>query len=121
VAKGYVSFFVTTMCTRESQHTEFKETWREECLKTVCAFANTNGGVIFIGKDDEGKICGVSNHKKLLEDIPNQIKNCFGIVSDVSEVKSKGKTLIAVKVKASKFPISFKGKFYKRSGSTPRN
>ena len=29
----------------ENQNVEFKEQWRDEILKTVCAFANTGGGV----------------------------------------------------------------------------
>ncbi|MDG6250511.1 helix-turn-helix domain-containing protein [Methanocalculus sp.] len=29
----------------ESQNIEFKESWKDEYLKTLCAFANTNGGI----------------------------------------------------------------------------
>lgn len=105
------------MGVRESQNLEFKESWREECLKTICAFANTDGGTMYVGENDRGKISGVPNYEKLLEDIPNQIKNSFGILPDVKVVKANGKTVIAVKVKTSIFPISYKGKFYKRSGS----
>jgi Schlafen, AlbA_2 len=52
----------------EGEHIEFKE-WlppeREhsksyELLKTACAFANTNGGVLYIGVTDELEICGVT-------------------------------------------------------------
>lgn len=35
----------------ESQTTEFKPSWRNEYLKWICAFANSNGGrLIFIQK-----------------------------------------------------------------------
>ena len=94
--------FYSFMSTRENQNTEFKESWREEYLKTVCAFANTSGGIICVGKDDRGRICGAANHEKLLEDIPNQIKNSFGIISDVKAIKAGGKIIVTVKVKASK-------------------
>ena len=29
---------------KEDQYTEYKESWRDEYLKWVCAFANANGG-----------------------------------------------------------------------------
>jgi len=36
------------MVFQESQTVEFKESWKDEYLKTVCAFANTDGGVLYI-------------------------------------------------------------------------
>ena len=38
-------------------------------------FANANGGTIFIGKDDKGNTVGVAEAKKLLEDIPNKVRD----------------------------------------------
>ena len=40
----------------ESQNIEYKESWRDEYLKWVCGFANAQGGCIYIGLDDNGKI-----------------------------------------------------------------
>jgi hypothetical protein len=28
----------------ENQNKEFKQAWNDNCLKTICAFANTGGG-----------------------------------------------------------------------------
>lgn len=39
---------------RETENTEFKRKWNDEYLKTLCAFANADGGKMFIGLDDEG-------------------------------------------------------------------
>lgn len=55
----------------ESQLTEYKESWRDEYLKWICGFANAQGGVFYIGKRDDGSVCGVADSKKLMEDIPN--------------------------------------------------
>ncbi|MBA3018736.1 MAG: ATP-binding protein [Proteobacteria bacterium] len=33
----------------ESQTVEYKQSWRNDCLKVVAAFANSDGGVLFIG------------------------------------------------------------------------
>ena len=43
----------------ESQNIEYKSSWRDECLKWICSFANSSGGSIFIGKDDTGKVIGL--------------------------------------------------------------
>jgi len=40
----------------ESQNTEWKKSWHDDYLKWVCGFANAVGGLIFIGKDDNGVI-----------------------------------------------------------------
>ena len=62
----------------ESQNIEWKESWRDEYLKWICGFANAQGGKIYIGTRDDGTVIGVSNSKKLLEDIPNKIKDTMG-------------------------------------------
>ena len=58
---------------KESQQIEFKQTWRDEYLKWICGFANAEGGKILIGVNDDGTICGVSDAKRLIEDIPKRI------------------------------------------------
>ncbi len=42
----------------ESQNIEYKKSWHNDYLKWVCGFANANGGKIYIGKDDNGKVKG---------------------------------------------------------------
>jgi len=68
----------------ENQSIEFKETWKDEYLKWICGFANATGGSIFIGKNDKGEIVPIENAKKLLEDIPNKVKDTLGILVDVN-------------------------------------
>ena len=60
---------------QENQNIEFKESWRDEYIKWICDFANAKGGKLYIGVDDSGKIVGIDNSSKLLEDIPNKIKD----------------------------------------------
>ena len=102
----------------EDKNTEWKEAWRDEHLKWICGFANAQGGVLEIGRDDKGNAIGVKNASKLLEDIPNKIKETLGIVPEVDQIKEQGKTLIQIKVKSYTHPVNFKGQFYCRSGST---
>ena len=71
------------MNNKEAQTTEFKREWREEHLKVISAFANSKGGRLIIGLDDRGNPVGLKNIKKLLEDIPNIIRNKMGITPTV--------------------------------------
>lgn len=102
----------------ESQNVEFKSNWRDEYLKVICAFANTDGGKLIIGIDEKGKSIGVGNAKKLLEDVPNKIKNILGIIPKVITESKKGKDTLIIKVKPSYAPISYHGRYFVRSGST---
>lgn len=102
----------------ESQNIEYKESWRDEYLKWVCGFANAQGGTIYIGVHDDGRVAGVKNAKKLLEDIPNKIQAGLGIIADVNKHTEDGLDYIEIKVEPSSFPISYHGEFHYRSGAT---
>ena len=67
----------------ESQNIEFKQIWKDEYLKTVCALANTDGGKLYIGINDDGNIIGVEDTASILETLPNKINNRLGIIADV--------------------------------------
>ena len=75
----------------EKHNVEWKEIWKDEYLNWICGFANAQGGTIYIGIDDSGNISRLKNSKKLLEDIPNKIKNAMGIVTEINlEESEKG-------------------------------
>lgn len=102
----------------EQQNIEWKESWRDEYLKWICGFANAQGGKLYIGCDDSGKVVGVSNSKKLLEDIPNKIRDAMGIVVDVNRLTEGDKEYIEIDVPPYPIGISCKGVYHYRSGST---
>ena len=102
----------------ENQNIEYKESWRDEYLKWICGFANAQGGKLYIGIDDNGSVCGVENVHRLSEDIPNKIVALLGVVADVIILGQEGKNYIEIEVTPSNVPISYKGKYYYRSGST---
>ena len=43
---------------KENQHIEWKASWRDEYLKWISGFANADGGVLHIGRNDAGKVVG---------------------------------------------------------------
>ncbi len=102
----------------ESQNIEYKESWRDEYLKWICGFANAQGGRIYIGVNDNKEVVGLSDAKRLMEDIPNKIVNYLGIVSDVNLLTENGKEYIEIVVSPSNMPIAYKGTYHYRSGST---
>lgn len=102
----------------EQQNIEYKQSWHDDYLKWVCGFANAQGGVIFIGKDDNGNVVGVSDYKKLMEEIPNKVKDLMGILVDVNMHEEKGLHYIEIITQPYAVPISLRGRYYYRSGST---
>jgi ATP-dependent DNA helicase RecG len=106
------------MTNKESQKIEYKQSWRDDCLKVISAFANSDGGKLIIGLDDQGNPSGLKNVRKLLEDIPNKIRNKLGIIPSVERNKKNKKDIIKIAVTPCSVPISYNGKYYIRSGST---
>ena len=102
----------------EQQNIEWKESWRDEYLKWICGFANAQGGKLYIGCDDNGKVVGVADSKKLMEDIPNKIRDAMGIVVDVNRLTEGDKEYIEIDVPPYPIGISCKGVYHYRSGST---
>ena len=106
------------MGNKETQTTEFKITWRDEYMKIISAFANSEGGKLIIGVDDKGRPTGIKNIKKLLEDLPNKIISKLGIIPSINIEKIEGEEILNIEIKSSSVPISYNGKYYIRSGST---
>ena len=103
---------------KECQNVEYKRSWQDEYLKWICGFANALGAVMYFGVDDDLVVYGLKNSKKLMEDIPNKIVNSMGLVVDVNLYEQDGLEYIEVTIPPSNVPISYKGKYYYRSGST---
>ena len=102
----------------ESQNVEYKRIWHDEYLRWVCGFANAKGGTIWIGIDDDKSVAGVTNAEKLMEDIPNKIKDTMGIVVDISLVRRQCKDVVRIDIPESDFPVAYRGEYHYRTGST---
>jgi ATP-dependent DNA helicase RecG len=102
---------------KENQYIEFKLNWKEDFLKNVCAFANSDGGMLYIGINDHGEAVGVEGTTKLLETLPNIINQKTGIIPGVVIEHINEKPIVKIIVQASSVPISYNGRYYLRSGS----
>ena len=76
----------------ESSHTEFKREYTESIRKAVVAFANTDGGCIYIGVEDDGTVVGVAD----VDDVQKRVISLCrdGIQPDVMMFLSCDRTVI---------------------------
>jgi ATP-dependent DNA helicase RecG len=59
----------------ENKNNEFKREYVEDIKKTVIAFANTDGGEILIGVDDDGDVIGMADAHDVLLRTTNAIRD----------------------------------------------
>ena len=90
----------------EDQNVEYKRSWQDEHLKWICGFANADGGRMFIGVLDDklgNKVVGVENWKKLLEEIPKQMRDTMGMIAEVEGPVAKAivRCLVSKELRAS--------------------
>ncbi len=89
----------------ENLHTEFK-TWplqADEMAATIIAFANTDGGDIFLGVDDNGQVVGLDETgvDRMAQFIDNvAFNNCAPPVTLVQETlrDDQGRVILAVRI-----------------------
>lgn len=108
---------------KESETIELKASTAQigRALETLCAFANTNLGTVYIGIDEKGDVVGqdVSDRttRKITTDILSQIEP--RLFPNVWTETHKGKNVIKIEVKtAPDKPYFYKGKAYKRVGTS---
>lgn len=105
----------------EGETIEFRRSFGEETLRSLCAFANTKGGEVWIGVEDDGTVIGASVGKESLRDWANQIAQTLGINPQLQAVEVQGKTLVRIAVEESQWkPVRYRGRAYVRSGSSDR-
>jgi len=66
----------------ECETVELKEIYTPDLKKEIVAFTNTNGGMIYIGVQDDGEIVGLDNADFVMQQISNSLRD--GIRPDVS-------------------------------------
>ena len=103
---------------KESQHTEWKESWRDDHLRWICGFANAGGGTLVIGRDDKGRVVGIADAARLLKELPNKIRDLLGIIVEITLCSEGSSEYLEVATPAYASPISYRGHYYQRSGST---
>ena len=86
----------------ENKTTEFKREYIDDIKNTVIAFANCDGGTIYIGIHDDGSICGVADVDGTMLRVANAIRDAIRpditmFVEYTSEIM-ENKNIICVRV-----------------------
>ena len=108
----------------EGIKTEFKEAQNKlpkNLFETVCAFLNTEGGKIYLGVKDSGKISGIDKNYavKLKTDIANLSNNLQKLepvfMLYTKEIQIEGKTVLVIDVPESSQVHKTAGEIYVRN------
>ena len=113
----------------ESETVELKELYTSDLKKEIIAFANTNGGTIYIGVQDSGEIIGLDNADFIMQQISNSLRDSIrpdvSMFTNIELMKEDSKFFIKLTVsQGTKKPyyLSDKGLkptgVYVRSGTT---
>lgn len=106
---------------REGLNTEYKREYIEDIKKTIIAFANTDGGTLWIGVEDDGTVVGVPDADsvmlKVTSSIRDAIKPDVTLFTICERVELEGKEVVAVKVqKGTACPYYLSGKGIRPEG-----
>ncbi len=105
----------------ETETEECKESWNEDCMKALAALANTRGGTLWIGIEDNGNIVGWNGNGKQQEAISNQIVHNLHIhPASISVEHKAGKPVLAIQMHRAAAPVSLRGRYYRRVGNSSR-
>ncbi|BCJ93574.1 ATPase AAA [Anaerocolumna cellulosilytica] len=113
----------------ESETVELKEIYTPDIKKEIVAFANTNGGTIYVGVQDNGEIVGLTNADFVMQQISNSLRDSVrpdvSMFTKIELLQEENKFLIKLTVsQGTKRPyyLSDKGLkptgVYVRSGTT---
>lgn len=105
----------------ESQTVEFKESFGEETLETLAAFANTSGGIILVGAADNAAIVGIHIGKESLRAWANRITQVTNLNPAISRIDLNGKSIVRIAVAESPVkPVACSGRYFKRVNNSNR-
>ena len=104
----------------EGENVEFKEQWNDHGLEALASFANTRGGTLLIGVQDNGTVIGWTVDDRAQQAIINQIVEILGVRPAVSVQTEQGKPVLVIEVKPSAILVACRGRYYQRIGNTTR-
>ena len=105
----------------ESSNTEFKREYTENIRKAVVAFANTDGGTIYIGIDDDGTAVGVADvddvQKRVISLCRDRIQPDLMMFLSCDRIMIEGKDVVRLQVqRGTACPYYLKGKGIRPEG-----
>lgn len=87
----------------ETETVELKKILNKDFAKEVVAFLNTRDGIIYVGIDEKGNICGVDDVDEMMRKIRNilrdQILPSTEGLCEIGSINEEGKNIVSIKVK----------------------
>ena len=113
------------LANHESRTVEFKREFTPQIVRTVIAFANSFGGRIFIGVEDDGTVCGVGQVDEVMKQVLNSVRDAVSpdimMFVDCEVLELEGKSVLSLNVlRGTKRPYYLKGKGPNPSGTFVR-
>ena len=102
----------------ETENIEFKSQFTEEIYKEVIAFANTDGGIVYVGIDNDGNAVGLTDVDNEYTRITNGIRDAImpDVTMFVRFTVQENKVVRITVSEGSNKPYYLKGKGLKPSG-----
>ncbi|MBE9464794.1 RNA-binding domain-containing protein [Dyadobacter subterraneus] len=102
----------------ENSNTEYKSRFSDAVIETLVAFANTKGGQIFIGINDDGEpVKNFVIREETVQQWLNEIKHKTqpSVIPDSEFLEIEGKEIISLSIKEFPIkPVAFRGRYFKR-------
>jgi ATP-dependent DNA helicase RecG len=102
----------------ENQYIEFKQNFNEDVIETLVAFANTKGGKVLVGVNDNGQpVKKFTIGKESIQNWINEVKTKTqpSIIPDAEPVEYKGQEIVEFSVQEYPIkPVACRGKYFKR-------
>jgi len=112
---------VSQLGLHEDETHEFKEIWTARALEDLAAFANHRGGTLWVGVNDEGNAVGFALDDAEYQKIANQIVDVLGLRPSMHWETVEGHPVLLVTVAPAGMPVSCRGRYLTRVGSTNRD
>ncbi|MCK5914023.1 MAG: putative DNA binding domain-containing protein, partial [Desulfuromusa sp.] len=105
----------------ESGTLEFKKSFGKEAVETIAAFANSEGGLVCIGVNNQGEIEGVDAPEEIIKDWLNQLKMATepSLFPRYKIFDHDGHRVVVFVVQEYPLkPVACKGRYLKRHGAS---
>lgn len=105
----------------ESETIELKEIYTPGIRKEIVAFANTKGGIIYIGVSDRGEVVGIDNADFVMQQLSNTLRDSIrpdiSMFTNIESLQEEDKILLKITVnQGTKKPYYLSDKGIKPSG-----
>jgi ATP-dependent DNA helicase RecG len=105
----------------ESGTIEFKKSFGREAIETITAFANSEGGFVCIGVNNQGELKGVAATDEVIKDWLNQLKMATvpSLFPRYKIFDQEGRIAVVFVVEEYPLkPVACKGRYFKRHGAS---